>query len=144
MHNESLIKQSHLQVATDLKAVGDVLQWFEQFVSPPWSEKFWWECKVALTEGFTNAVRHAHRHLPQSTPIDLELKAFVDRLEIRIWDRGEPFDWLAKLQFLLQEDCDPLEKEAGRGLIFMYQLTDELSYQRLPDQRNCLFMLKRC
>ncbi|NEO49184.1 MAG: ATP-binding protein, partial [Moorea sp. SIO4A3] len=43
-----------------------------------------------------------------------------------------------------QEDYDPLEKEGGRGLMFMNQLTDEVSYQRLSDQRNCLLMRKWC
>ncbi|MBE9125096.1 MULTISPECIES: ATP-binding protein [unclassified Coleofasciculus] len=144
MQNEEPIKQSCLQVETDLNAVKEVLQWFEQFVSPRWPKDFWWGCQVALEEGFTNAVRHAHRHLPPTTPIELELKVFANRLEMRIWDRGEPFDLLTKLQVLCQEKCNPLEKEDGRGLIFMYRFTDELSYQRLSDQRNCLLMLKWC
>ena len=142
MGNPKPLKQSHLQVTTDLNAVTEVLQWFERFISPQLPDRFWGGCKLALVEGFTNVVRHAHRHLPKTTPIELELKVFRESMEIRIWDRGEPFDLLAKLQALSEEEMDPLEKENNRGLIFMYKLTDELSYERLSDNRNCLFMRK--
>ncbi|NEQ21359.1 MAG: ATP-binding protein [Microcoleus sp. SIO2G3] len=143
MHNERPIQQSHLQVKTDLTAVTEVLQWFEEFTSSLLPQQLGSECQLALVEGFTNAVRHAHHDLPPTTPIDLELKIFPDFLEMRIWDHGPPFDFQAKLQSLCQEEYDPLEKEGGRGLIFMKQLTDELSYARLDDDRNCLLMRKR-
>lgn len=142
MCNSTPLRQSHLQVTTDLNAVAEVLQWFERFISPQLPEGFWGGCKLALVEGFTNVVRHAHRHLPQTTPIELELKVFEQSMEMRIWDRGDPFDLLAKLQSLSEEEIDPLEKENNRGLILMDQLTDELSYERLSDERNCLFMRK--
>jgi len=143
MHNEKPVQQSHLQVKTDLNAVTEVLQWFEKFTSSLLPQQMASKCQLALVEGFTNAVRHAHHDLPPTTPIDLELKIFPDFLEMRIWDQGPPFDFQSKLQSLCQEECDPLEKEGGRGLIFMQQLTDELSYARLDDERNCLMMRKR-
>jgi len=142
MHNEKPLKQSHLRLETDLRAVEEVLQWFEQFAPPLLPEQVWQQSQIALVEGFTNAVRHAHQSLPQTTLIEIELKLFSDCLEIRIWDQGQPFDLYGKLEALCHEDCDPLEKEGGRGLMFIQQLTDELSYQRLDDQRNCLFMRK--
>lgn len=143
MHNERPVQQSNLQVKTDLNAVTEVLQWFEEFTSSLLPQQVGSQCQLALVEGFTNAVRHAHHDLPPTTPIDLELKIFPDFLEMRIWDHGPPFDFQAKLQSLCQEESDPLEKEGGRGLIFMQQLTDELSYARLGDERNCLLMRKR-
>jgi serine/threonine-protein kinase RsbW len=51
-----------------------------------------------VSEAFTKAVRHAHKNLPIESPIDLEITVFNDRLEIKIWDRGEPFDFQAKLK----------------------------------------------
>ncbi len=143
MQNERPLKQSRLQVKTDLNTVADVLQWFDQFTQPLLPEKFRWQCQIALVEGFTNVVRHAHQHLPQTTPIELELKLFSQCLEMRIWDRGQAFDLQAKLHALCKEENNPLDKEGGRGLIFMYQLTDEVSYERLPDERNCLLLRKR-
>lgn len=145
MYNERPIEQVRLQVKTDLNAVTEVLQWFDRFTEPLFPPKFRWQCQIALVEGFTNAVRHAHQYLPETTPIELELKVFPHHLEMRIWDWGERFDLQAKLHTLCQEqeEAHPLEKEGGRGLIFMHQLTDELSYERLPDGRNCLILRKR-
>ncbi|MFP5270782.1 ATP-binding protein [Coleofasciculus sp.] len=142
MHKDKPLKQSHLKVATDINAVAEILTWFDRLVSRQFPHQFCGDCQVALDEAFANAVHHAHRHLPQTTPIELELKIFADRLEMRIWDHGEPFDLLSKLEALHHKGCNLLE-ETGRGLILMERFTDELSYQRLSDQRNCLYMGKR-
>jgi serine/threonine-protein kinase RsbW len=79
--------------------------------------------------------------LPQATLIDLEVKLFADYLEIRIWDRGQPFKLEAKLHSIIQQQQNP-ESEGGRGLLFMYKLTDDLRYIRTDDLRNCLVMRK--
>jgi serine/threonine-protein kinase RsbW len=143
IQNEKVLQESHLQVETDLDAVTEVLEWFEQFTSPLLPPVFCNECQLALIEGFTNAIRHAHHGLPKTTPIELELQLFTQYLEMRIWDRGQPFDWQAKLDALYHEDINPLEKVGGRGLMFIKQLMDEVSYVRLSDERNCLLMRKR-
>ena len=142
MLTDKPIKQSYLKVGTDINAVTQIFSWFDQLAYRQFPAQFCDACKVALDEAFTNAVCHAHRHLPQTTPIELELKIFADRLEMRIWDHGEPFDLQAKLDALHHKGCNLLE-ETGRGLILMERFTDELFYQRLSDQRNCLFMGKR-
>jgi serine/threonine-protein kinase RsbW len=51
-----------------------------------------------VSEAFTNAVRHAHKNLPRETPFELEITVFNERLEIKIWDWGEPFDFQPKLK----------------------------------------------
>lgn len=137
------LKQFRLQVKTNLEALVDVLQWFERVTKPLLPEKCRWQCKLALSEGFTNTVRYAHRNLPPTTPIEIEVNVFTQHLEIRIWDWGEPFDINAKLHALRHSQQDPLEKESDRGLFFMKELTDELQYLRLSDDRNCLIMKKK-
>ena len=98
MNTQHEIKQFHLQVGTKLEALQEVLQWFESLISPNLSKTTGWQCEVALTEAFTNAVRHAHHNLPTSTPIDLEVKLCDSFLEMRVWDRGKSFDLKAQLQ----------------------------------------------
>jgi serine/threonine-protein kinase RsbW len=129
-------------VETDLKALTSVAEWLENIVLPMIPADFRWQCELIITEGFTNVVRHAHLNLPQTTLIDLEVKVFADYLEIRIWDRGQPFKLEAMLDSLLQQQHNPLEREGGRGLVFMYKLTDDLRYIRTEDLRNCLVMRK--
>ncbi len=143
MRKERELQHFHLRVKTELEALKDVLQWFETVIFPSLPQKTGWQCEVALVEGFTNAVRHAHYDLPTTTPIDLEVKLFNNFLEMRIWDRGKPFDLKAKLKASPDLSSSPLEKEGGRGLQFMKRLTDEMQYLSLPNRRNCLLMRKK-
>jgi serine/threonine-protein kinase RsbW len=100
--NQPLQKIS-LQVNTDINAVAQVLGWVEQLDNLPIPEAVWHQCKLATIEGFTNAVRHAHKGLPLETLIELEITVFNDRLEIKVWDWGKPFDFQAKLTEKLPE-----------------------------------------
>jgi serine/threonine-protein kinase RsbW len=125
---DTRLQKIFLQANTDLHAVDQVLNWYEQLENLPIPRTAWWQCRLALVEGFTNAVRHAHKGLPLETPIELEVTVFNERLEIRIWDYGQPFDLEAKLSELCERDQDPLECEAESGLKTMLQLADRVSY----------------
>lgn len=136
------VKQYHLQVKTELEALKDVLHWFEGLVFPLLPQKTGWQCEVALVEAFTNAVRHAHHDLPDTTPIDLEVKLLPNFLEMRIWDQGESFNLQEKLK-KGEKEAGLMDREGGRGLQFIKKLTDELQYLNLPNERNCLVMRKK-
>ncbi len=138
------LHRAFLQVKTDLDALIPVLEWFDQFSSPPTPPKAWMECQLALAEGFTNAVRHAHADQPEEALIDLEVQVFDDRLEFRIWDQGPPFDFDAQLERMppLGLDTEVLT-EGGRGLLLMKRIADHLSYVRTSDERNCLLLVKK-
>lgn len=73
--------------------------------------------------------------------IDLEVQVFDDRIEIRIWDQGAPFDLTERLQ-RMPRDLDT-EAEGGRGLRLMERIADHLSYTRTGDTRNCLLIVKK-
>lgn len=135
------LHQTFLQVNTDLDALDQVIKWFEQFNHPPIHSQAGMECQLALAEGFTNAVRHAHRNLSAETLIDLEVQVFEDRVEIRIWDQGAPFDLEKKLREMPTE-WDK-EAEGGRGLRLMKEISDILSCTRMLDGRNCWLILKK-
>lgn len=135
------LHHAFLQVNTDLDALAQVLEWFDQFSAPPTPPQTWMQCQLALAEGFTNAVRHAHDGQPMELPIDLEGLVFEDRLEIRIWDRGSPFDLDERLN-RMPRDLDT-EAEGGRGLRLMERIADHLSYTRTQDGRNCLLIIKK-
>nr|WP_199309410.1 ATP-binding protein [Microcystis viridis] len=125
-----------------MAALIPVLQWFESHGCPFLPESVLWQCKVALAEGFTNTVRYAHKNLPPTTPIDLELTFSSHSLEIKIWDHGQPFDLQAKLDSPQQDPVAPLEMESDRGLLLMRSLTDTLQYIRTGEGRNCLILQK--
>ncbi len=136
------LHRAFLQVNTDLDALNHVLGWFDQFNNPPVPSQEWWlQCQLALAEGFTNAVRHAHRGRSLDLLIDLEAQIFDDRLELRIWDQGDPFDLKQRLH-AMPESLDT-EAEGGRGLRLMERISDDLSYTRTDDSRNCLLLVKK-
>ncbi|WP_445244688.1 ATP-binding protein [Microcoleus sp. OTE_8_concoct_300] len=109
------IQKFSLQLNTDIKAVAQVLGWLEQLDPLPIPEAVLHQCKLAVVEGFTNAVRHAHKNLPIETPIELEITVFNERLEIKIWDGGKPFDFQAKLKEELPEKS-PFSLSEGHSL----------------------------
>ena len=140
---ESLIKPFQLAVGTDIQALEEILLWFEALAKPYLYPKPLWECKLALSEGFTNTVLYAHRDFPSTSPIIINVNIYPTLLEILIWNQGPFFDLKAKLAQLKQQNVNPLDLESDRGLFFMEKLMDELDYIRLDNHRNCLKMRKR-
>jgi serine/threonine-protein kinase RsbW len=92
-----------------------------------------------LAEGFTNAVRHAHRGKSVETPIEIEVALQPQAIELRIWDYGAGFDletWLCGLPESVTESA------GGRGLKIIQQIADQFSYTVVDQQRNCLLVIK--
>jgi serine/threonine-protein kinase RsbW len=105
--HESYVQHISLQVNTDLNALTRVLEWFEQLKDLSLPNEVWWKFQLALAEGFTNAVRHAHKNQPVETPVQLEIIVFNGRLELKVWDCGPYFDFDAKLKETLAADRKP-------------------------------------
>ncbi|MEG3842412.1 ATP-binding protein [Microcoleus sp. herbarium14] len=101
---ESSVQQISLQVKTDVNALTLVLEWFEQLKDLSLPNEVWYQFQLALAEGFTNAVRHAHKNMPVETPVQLEITVFNGRLELKIWDGGPRFDFDAKLKEIIAAD----------------------------------------
>ncbi len=137
-----MLKQDHLTVYSNLEFLNQVQQWFEQFCLQHlsqllWSERELYRLNLALAEGFTNAVRHAHQSLPPDTTIDIDLSLWSDRLEIRIWDKGKPFN-----PDVLKEPEPGTLQEGGYGWFLLRRLADRVVYDRNADGRNCLLIVK--
>lgn len=127
--HESYVQHISLQVNTELNALTRVLEWFEQLKDLSLPNEVWWNLQLALAEGFTNAVRHAHKNLPVETPVQLEIIVFNGRLELKVWDWGPYFDFDAKLKETLAADRKPcLDLEVlDHGLMPSRPKTLELS-----------------
>jgi serine/threonine-protein kinase RsbW len=133
-------KKVKIAVATDLSLLAHVLVWFDQFKQAALPYTVWLQCQLALAEGFTNAVRHAHQDKPLETPIEIEVSTRSQAIEIRIWDYGSGFDLehsLSKISSFVD-----LLAEGGRGLKIIEKSADVLSYTRTTDHRNCLLIVK--
>lgn len=135
-----MLKFERLKVKSDLTVQTAVQKWFAQFYSTHISgynssDHLFHRLNLALAEGFSNAVRHAHQELPSETPIEIELAVGDKRLEIRIWDQGKPFDPDSVKEPLPGTLC-----EGGYGWFLLRRLADRVVYERCADGRNCLLI----
>lgn len=138
----SIVQQEHLMVKSELRLLNQVQEWFEQFCLQHLSQLGWSKTQLdrlnlALAEGFTNAVRHAHHALPPETTIEIKVYLWIDRLEIRIWDYGKPFDPDA-----IAEPAPGTLQVGGYGWFLLRRLADHVVYERGVDGRNCLLIVK--
>ncbi|MGD1849364.1 MAG: ATP-binding protein [Cyanophyceae cyanobacterium] len=142
--------RSTLIAPTRRDALNRVLNWAECFRGKPLASIFsfdpisnevWLRYKMALAEGFTNVVRHAHEGLPPETPIELRVQIEASRLALQIWDMGPPFDFQGELEALLAQPRPRPPAAGGYGLAIMYRAADEWEYGRGADQRNCLTLV---
>jgi serine/threonine-protein kinase RsbW len=131
---------SQFETASDPKALRDLLTWFEQFQDAPIPNKIWLQCQLALIEGFTNALRHAHAGMAIETPIRIQVTVSEHNIDIWIWDQGPGFSFDAILKNNLT--VAGRDAEGGRGLKIMYLVADEISYQPVENQGNCLHLHK--
>ncbi|MBD1936541.1 anti-sigma regulatory factor [Microcoleus sp. FACHB-68] len=137
-----MLQQDHLTVQSDLTLLNKVQKWFEGFclqhtskLSLPEEQRY---ClNLALAEGFSNAVRHAHQDLPPATPIDIDVTLWDDRMEIRIWDWGKPFN-----PDVVEEPSPGTLQEGGYGWFLLRRLANKVVYERYQDRRNCLLIVK--
>lgn len=137
----SLPQTTQLQVTSSLDSLAKVLSWFDQLYQSFIPKSVWLRCQLALAEGFTNAVRHAHRGRSSDLVIDLEVTILEQQVEIRIWDYGSPFDLMKQIRDI-STDIDH-HSGGGRGLKLMRDIADYLSYEHGEDGRNCLSIIKQ-
>ena len=135
-----MLKQDQLIVQSKLEDLVQVQEWFDRFCSAsqlPWLEAVFDQVNLALAEGFTNAVRHAHADLPTDTPIEIDLLLWQEKLEVQVWDMGGPFD-----PDQLAEPQPGTLKEGGYGWFLIRRLADNVDYERNDLGRNCLRIVK--
>lgn len=127
-------KKYQLVLETRIQEIDRVLD----FISSAVPKSIVWQGQTAMVEAFANAVNHAHQNLPPETPVTLEVWRFSDRVELRVWDQGQPFNWAEKLTHKLANPPGP-DDTSGRGIIWIHKLTDSAQYRREGEQ-NCLVM----
>jgi anti-anti-sigma factor len=94
--------------------------------------------KLAVDEACTNIIKHAYKD--KGGDIRIDVQAEPAKVEINIFDRGDPFDW-SKVQ---EPDLDlyvEIGKKGGLGIYLMNRLMDSLSYSAAPGG-NRLYMAK--
>jgi serine/threonine-protein kinase RsbW len=132
-----MLRREQLVVESRLEALFKVQRWFKDLYGAlepeyDWVKHHYDRLNLALAEGFTNAVRHAHATLPPETPITIDVALAGDRIDIYIWDQGAPFD-----PNQLGEPEPGSLLQGGYGWFLLRRLANEVTYYR-RDHKNCL------
>lgn len=139
-----LLREFYLSMESDLSGLQKIIPWFEYHCGELLVQTIFLPMQIILIEGFTNAVKYAHLNLPTETPIEVFVDIFENLIEIRIWDYGLTFDLEKQLQLEIQMNTeDSLKRESHRGLLLMDSLTDQLTYIRENEAKNCLIMRRK-
>ncbi|MGH2412180.1 MAG: ATP-binding protein, partial [Microcystaceae cyanobacterium] len=123
-----VLKTISFKVESDLKALDQVLSHFDQLHQSWIPRKDWLQCQLALAEGFTNTVRHAHKDLPTDMLIEVEITLSEQSLEIRIWDYGSFFDLTEFLKIIAARNNQLTGH--GQGIPILHKIAAHLSYSR--------------
>ena len=130
--------QFYLKVDSCLEELASVQAWFQALIDESairafqpsaWIGEPFDQINLALAEGFTNAVRHAHEDKPETTPVLIECWVDPQRIEIRIFDQGEPFD-----PDSLVEPKPGTLREGGYGWFLLRRLVDQVTYERVQPE----------
>lgn len=135
-----VLRSIEIEVPSDLKALDQVLVQFNEIYQNSIPLRDWLQCRLALAEGFTNAVRHAHKNLPPEIPIRIEVLLKETAMEIRIWDYGSAFDLHGFITENSQKHANWLA--SGRGIPILNKISNRLDYYRTEQQQNCLLIVK--
>jgi serine/threonine-protein kinase RsbW len=138
---QSVLETKRIHVNTDLNELSRVLEWFQDLSQESVNAEDWMQCQIALAEGFTNVVRHAHQSLPPQTLIEIDLNFYPNHVEMRIWDCGPPFSLIEQIDHHRTSVTD--SSISGRGLMLLQKIANELDYTRVDETRNCLSLIKR-
>jgi anti-sigma regulatory factor (Ser/Thr protein kinase) len=110
-------------------------------VQPP--DRDWrLEFATGLAEIATNIVRHAYPTGASSGPMELRLRAYLDRVVACLTDRGVAFRMPPEPRD--SPGRDPMElPEGGYGLAAARACVDRLDYSRTPNGENRWRLLKQ-
>ena len=136
----NVLKKIQFKVDSNLQELESVLSQFNQIYDDFIPNQDWLKCKLALAEGFTNAVRHAHKELSTEIQINIEAVLRSTTLEIYIWDLGNPFDLNKYIKDQSNNDHNWLG--SGKGVAILTQIADRLEYKHMGKQGNCLLIVK--
>ena len=94
---------------------------------------------LALREATVNAMKHGNK-LIEAKPVHISFDLTGARLEIRIRDQGEGFDFKRDVDPRLPEN---LEKTNGRGMFLIRNFVDDVKYTHEPGVGTTLRLVKK-
>ncbi|MDD5719100.1 MAG: ATP-binding protein [Candidatus Krumholzibacteria bacterium] len=94
------------------------------------------ELGTAVIEACTNAMEHGNG-LDSAQAVELHIDVNRDRIVVAVLDHGRGFDYAN------WQPASDILRERGRGILIMREFTDQLDYDRTPDGRFRVRLIKR-
>jgi sigma-B regulation protein RsbU (phosphoserine phosphatase) len=94
------------------------------------------ELELAVTEAASNVIEHAYADRGDRQ-IQLELEAFPDRIALRLYYLGDPFD-----PSKVPPPAFDGSRESGFGVYLIAQSVDDVRYFRNESGENCIVLVK--
>ena len=95
--------------------------------------------ELAVRESVTNAVLHGNRE-DELKPVEVGMTGTDDVLVVTVRDRGEGFDPATVADPTAEEN---ILKASGRGILFMRNFMDEVSWERPSEGGTLVRMTKK-
>ena len=134
------VEQTELKLPSRLEAVAEGANVVAEFLNRAGvSEEAAFGIDMAVREGIANAVIHGNK-LDAEKVVTITITRSADSLEINVRDQGPGFD--------PETISDPtaagnIMKTSGRGIFFMRNFMDEVSWSVLPEGGTALRMIKK-
>ncbi|HET6669624.1 MAG TPA: ATP-binding protein [Pyrinomonadaceae bacterium] len=134
------VEQTELKLPSRLEAVAEGATAVADLLNRAGvSEEAAFGIDMAVREGIANAVIHGNK-LDEEKLITIVVTRSVDSLEIIVRDQGSGFDAGAISDPTAAEN---ILKTSGRGIFFMRNFMDEVSWSVLPEGGTSLRMIKK-
>jgi sigma-B regulation protein RsbU (phosphoserine phosphatase) len=139
---ESERPQTHanLEIHSDLRELGRVREFVRAFCrdlpGAKLDEESVGKIELAVTEACSNIMKHAY-HGRTDQQIHLEAEGFPNRISIRLYHLGDPFDPTSVPQPRLDGS-----QESGFGVYLITQSVDVVRYYRDEQGRSCIALTK--
>lgn len=139
------MSHKHLTITSDLRQLKSVRDAVLEVAEPCLHRHAHWVV-LAVDEAVSNVMRHSHEGStdplqPGGGAIDVDIDSDGLRVEVLIADHGPAFDPCAA-EFADAPERVHARQRGGMGLSIMRRVMDEISYDRTPDQRNRLRLVK--
>ena len=134
------VEQTELKLPSRLEAVAEGANAIAEFLTRAGvGEEAAFGIDMAAREGIANAVIHGNK-LDEKKLVTITVTKSADSLEIIVRDQGSGFD--------VETVSDPtaegnIMKTSGRGIFFMRNFMDDVSWSKLPEGGTALRMIKK-
>ncbi len=99
--------------------------------------------EVAVDEACTNVIEHSYKQLSPHPPVEVQVQANGKDFIVDIVDSGPSFDFNNRVRNKFPDHWMLGENMRGAGLYLMMSFMDSVDYERLPDARNRMRLIKK-